>query len=93
MSSTLIPTVPFEQFKKMKAADLKEMKSFEVTANGEHLLTVIIPPEKGGMTITDNIKTQAEYLAHRANSVGGRDPQEEAEKKAQEEAEHATLPV
>jgi len=74
--SNLIPTISLSEFKKLSAAKLRDMKSVEVTSDGETLLFVIIPPKNGGMTITDSIKTSAEYLAVRGNTVGGQDPTE-----------------
>jgi len=70
----LIPTISWTEFKKLTASQIKEMKSVAVTFNSEPLFFVIIPPLNGGMSITDNIKTQAEYLAVRSNTVGGKDP-------------------
>lgn len=72
--SSLIPTITFSEFKKLNASKLKEMKSVEITSDGETLFFAIIPPKNGGMTITDNIKTHAEYLAVKGNSVGGKEP-------------------
>jgi len=73
---SLIPQISYTEFKKLTASKVKEMKSVEVTSNGETLFYAIIPPIGGGMTITDNIKTQAEYLGVRGNTVGGKDPAE-----------------
>ncbi|MFC1924297.1 hypothetical protein ACFLXA_02905 [Chloroflexota bacterium] len=72
----LIPSITLSDFKRLKANQLKEMKSCIVTCDGEYLFTAIIPPSNGGMSITDNIKTQAEYLGHRGTTVGGKDPEE-----------------
>jgi len=74
--STLIPTINISDFKRLKAHEIKDMKSCEVYADGEYLCTLIIPPRNGGMSVTDNIKTQAEYLGVKSNTVGGKDPQE-----------------
>ena len=71
---SLIPEISLTEFKKLKATEIKEMKSVEVSSDGEYLFTVIIPPQNCGTVITDNIKTQAEYLAQRGNSVGGKMP-------------------
>ena len=32
--ATLIPEYPFSEFKKLKAAELRELKSCEITADG-----------------------------------------------------------
>jgi len=73
---SLIPQISYTELKKLTASKVKEMKSVEVTSDGEALFYAIIPPEQGGMSITDAIKTQAEYLGVRANTVGGKDPTE-----------------
>jgi hypothetical protein len=72
----LIPSISLSNFKKLSAPQIKEMKSVEVTADGETLFFAIIPPVGGGMSITDSIKIQAEYLGVRGNSVGGKNPEE-----------------
>ena len=74
--SNLIPTISFSEFLCLDPTQMKEMKSFEVTLDGETVFFAIIPPLKGGMTITDVIKTEADYLAARGNAVGGKDPRE-----------------
>ena len=71
--SNLIPTIPFEKFKKLKPFEIKGLKSCELTVDGEYLCTVIIPPKDGGITITDHTRTQAEFLGLSGNSVGGQD--------------------
>jgi hypothetical protein len=72
MTSTLIPTISLTEFRKLKADELKNLKSCEITSDGEYFMTVIIPPTNGGMSITDTIRTEAEYLAMRGNTVGGK---------------------
>lgn len=73
---SLIPQIARADFKKLSASKLREMKSVEVTSDGETLFFAIIPPLNGGMTIVDTIKTEAEYLSARANTVGGKEPSE-----------------
>jgi hypothetical protein len=73
---SLIPQISISEFKKLSASQIKEMKSVEVISDGEPLFYAIIPPYRGGMSINDNIRTQAEYLGHRGNSVGGLEPQD-----------------
>jgi len=63
--SELIEDISFTQFKTLKASELKKLKSFVVTSDGEYLMTVIIPQ-------TDYIQVQAEYMAQLSNSVGGK---------------------
>ena len=77
MSITLIPVIAFAEFKKLKARELKGLKSFAVTSDGELLCIVIIPR-------TDFILTQGEYLAQLSNSVGGINPIEILERKDEE---------
>jgi len=64
--ATLIPNIPFSEFKKLKANELKQLKSCEVTADGNYLFTFINAQ-------TDYIKLQSEYNAQLSNSVGGKD--------------------
>lgn len=75
--SSLIPEISLTEFKKsmtrLKIDQIKRLKSFEVRSDGEPLFYIIVPPENAGMTITDNIRTQAEYLAMRGNTVGGKE--------------------
>ena len=66
-----IPSVTWTEFKKLKASEIKELKSYCVTADCETLFFAIIPTDKGGMAIKDNIATHAEYLGSRSNSLGG----------------------
>jgi hypothetical protein len=74
MGQDLVPQVNLSDFKKMKAIDIKEMKSVEVISDGETLFFAIIPPANGGASVTDNIKTQATYLGVLSNTVGGKNP-------------------
>jgi hypothetical protein len=68
----LIPEVSHTDFKKLTAAQIKELQSCAVTSNGELLFIAIIPSGRGGMAIKDDISIHAEYLAHRMNSTGGK---------------------
>lgn len=67
--SDLIPSIPLSKFKKLKASQVKRLKSCEITSDGEYLFTFINPK-------TDYIRTQAEYMAQLSNSVGGQDLEE-----------------
>ena len=67
--SELITDISWTQFKTFKASELKQLKSFAITSDGEHLCTVIIPQ-------TDYIQGQAENIAQLSNSVGGKDLKE-----------------
>jgi hypothetical protein len=88
--STLIPTVSLTKFrnaiKKLKADQLRQLKSMEIMADGEILFYLIVPPINGGMTITDHIRTKAEYLGVQGNAVGGKEMAEFLS-----EAENATV--
>jgi hypothetical protein len=70
----LIASMSLSDFKKLKAPEIKEMQSIEIVSDGEYLFTAIIPPYAGGLTIKETIKTQAEFLGQRGNSVGGKAP-------------------
>jgi hypothetical protein len=66
----LIPEIPYTEFKKLKASEIREMKSYAVISDGDILFFAIIPPINSGATIIDNIKTKAEYVGLSGNSVG-----------------------
>jgi len=68
---SLIPQYPLSEFKNLRSSQIRRLKSCELMADGEYLCTVIIPSSGGGLSITDHIKTQAEYLGISSNSVGG----------------------
>jgi hypothetical protein len=70
------PQIKFSEFKKLTSSKVRDMKSVEVVSDGETLFFAIIPPRNGGMSITDNIKTTADYLGARGNTVGGKMPEE-----------------
>jgi len=72
--SELIPSITIAEFKKLKASEIKGMKSVEVTSDGIHLFTAIIP--HGDETTRDYARVQAEYLGNTSNIVGGVDPSE-----------------
>ena len=62
--SNLIPNITITEFKKLKAHQLKRLKSCEVFSDGEHLFTFVKP-------VNDYIRVQAEYLCQKANSIDG----------------------
>ena len=76
--SDLIPTITIMELKTiintMEANELKELSSFEVMSDGKYLWTIISAPASGDLDIRDSIKTTADYLGLRANSVGGISP-------------------
>ena len=73
--SEFIPEVKWTDFAKLvKDRQVSELKSCEVTFNGEHLFTAIIP--HGDMSTKDYARTQAEYLGMRSNIAGGKDVEE-----------------
>jgi|TARA_Y100000310_G_scaffold220623_1_gene222181 hypothetical protein len=63
--ATLIPTYTITEFKKLKARQLKELKSCEVYSDGEYLFTFV-------NSQTDFVKVNAERFALRSNTVGGK---------------------
>jgi hypothetical protein len=65
----LIPAMTLKEFKSLRADQLRQLQSVEVTADGEYVFTAIIPPEQGGAEVSGVIRTEAEYLGVRANSV------------------------
>jgi len=63
--SELIQSVSLTEFRKLKPHELKELKSCEVTFNGEYLFTFINAQ-------TDYIRVHSEYMAEISNTVGGK---------------------
>jgi len=67
--ATLIPNYNWTDFIKVqKMGRLKELKSGEVMFNGEYLFTFL----NGENEASGHIRTKAEYLAMRSNTVGGK---------------------
>lgn len=58
--------ISFTEFKKLKAGDLKELKSFGVTADGELLFICVIPQ-------TGYIESAVEELCILSNAQGGKE--------------------
>jgi len=67
--SEFIPSITITDFKRLKVAELKQMKCCEVTSDGEYLFTFINPQ-------TDYVRRQSEYMGEMSNTVGGKTPQE-----------------
>lgn len=59
----LIPSYTITEFRKLKAREMKRLKSCEIISDGEHLFTFINPT-------TEYIRVQAEYMAQLSNSLG-----------------------
>lgn len=73
--SDLIPTIAWADFLKVvKLRRVKELKSCEVTFNGEHLFTAIIP--HGDWMACDYITINAEHLGNKSNISEGKNPDE-----------------
>lgn len=70
--SGLIPQIALSDFRKLKASQVRDLKACEVMADGMHLFTAVIP--HNDVVSSTYIRTQAEYLALKANMVGGLDP-------------------
>lgn len=66
MSSDLVPSITISEFKKLKAHEVKRLKSCEVVSDGEYLFTFINPS-------TEFIRIRAEYLSLSSNTIGGED--------------------
>ena len=65
---SLISQIKLSDLRKRSTAEIKVFPSVEVIGEeGEYIGTLIIPPVVGGMTIYDDIKTNAEYLGVRSN--------------------------
>ena len=69
--SELIPTITLTEFRKLiKNVDkLKQVKSCEVTFDGEYLFSFVNPQ-------TNYIRVQVEYLAQTGNAIGGKEIKE-----------------
>lgn len=63
--ATLIPILSISEFKKLKASELRNLKSCEVYSDGEYLFTFI-----NGQT--DYIRLAVESLSQTSNAVGGK---------------------
>ena len=73
--SEFTPTVKWTDFiKVVKDGKIEELKSCEVTFNGLHIFTAIIP--HGDMFTKEYARTQADYLALRSNIVSGKNLEE-----------------
>ena len=66
--ATLIPSYSISEFKKLKAHQLKEVKSCEISSDGEYLFTFL----NGNTESSGYIKGKAEYLAMKSNAAGGK---------------------
>jgi len=73
--SEFLPTLSLSEFKKLKASQIRELKSIEVISDGVYLFTAIIP--HGDDFTRDYMRTQADYLGLKSNIPGGKDPEEE----------------
>ena len=63
----LIASISFTEFKKLKAEQLRRLKSYEITFNGEYWFTFV----NGNIGESGYLRTQVEYLAQTTNAVGG----------------------
>ena len=65
--ATLIAEMTITEFRKLKARQLKRLKSCEIISEGEYLFTFV-----NGMTEPSGyLRKQTEYNAQAANAVGG----------------------
>ncbi|KKN03074.1 hypothetical protein LCGC14_1111300 [marine sediment metagenome] len=62
--ATLIPEVTITDFKRLKVDEIKQLKSCEVTSDGEYLFTFLNAQ-------TDYIRAVAEDTGQTSNSVSG----------------------
>jgi len=64
-----IPSYTITEFRKLKANQLKRLKSCEIISDGKYLFTFVNPQ-------TDYIRVQTEYLCQTGNAVGGENLEE-----------------
>lgn len=64
--------ISFTEFKKLKARDIKELKSFKVYSNGDLLFMCVVP--QGETLIRSNLVSQVEAVIEINNVFGGKDP-------------------
>lgn len=64
-------TIPFSKFKLLKAGDLKELKSFKVTSDGDLLCYIVIP--KGEPLIATELMAHLDEMIMINDNFGGED--------------------
>jgi len=70
--ATLIPEISKNDLDFLTSDEVTKMKSCEIFFEGRYLATLIVPPTNAGSSVNDSIRTGAEYLGHRGNTVGGK---------------------
>jgi len=65
--SSLIAEMPITEFRKLKASQLKRLKSCEVYSDGEYLFTFV----NGGVDTSGFLRIQTENRCQSANAVSG----------------------
>lgn len=75
-----IPTISFTDFKKLRPEQLRELKTSEVTFNGDYLFTFV----NGNTEPSGYLRTRSQYDGAAANAVSG---------KAMEELNSEAVPV
>jgi hypothetical protein len=78
--SEYVPEITFTEFKKLKAREIKEMKSYEVYSDGELLFIAMIP--HGDFIAKGYTIDNSRVLATKANANGGKDYEEVIGEKA-----------
>ena len=63
--ATLIPEIALSELKRLKVAELRQLQSAEIFADGLYLFTFINPQ-------TDFVRDSAENLGQLSNSVAGK---------------------
>ncbi len=66
--ATLVPTITITEFRKLKAAQMKELKSCEVYSDGEYLFTFL----NAALEASGYVRVNAEEWALTSNTVGGK---------------------
>lgn len=63
-----IPTINFTEFKKLKPEQLRELKSCEITFNGEYLFTFV----NGLLEPSGYLRNRCQYDGQAANAISGK---------------------
>lgn len=65
--SEIIPNISITEFRKLKADEMKRLKSCEITSDGKYLFTFV----NGNTEPSGYLRTQAEYKCQTANATSG----------------------
>ena len=82
--ATLVKEISITEFRKLKAHQLKRLKSAEIYSDGEYLFTFV-------NANTDYCRLSAETLSQLSNSVGGEELEDIVRENVTEEVRHDSL--